>query len=106
MDLSVIPETHRDRARAALDPRATSIKPVIGGASGALTYKVATPTGNQLLRMEANISVLRNARQYECMGIAADAGIAPPIHFLDAERGVVVLPFIDHRPIEEFGTPS
>jgi hypothetical protein len=110
LDLSVVPETHRDLAsealRAAFGAHATDIRPVRGGASGALTYKVATSTGDHMLRMEANQSMMRNPTQYECMRIAMEVGIAPPAHYLDADAGVVVMPFIGRREIAEFGAPD
>jgi aminoglycoside phosphotransferase (APT) family kinase protein len=110
MNLSVVPASHHDLARTALRDAfaddVTDISVVTGGASGALTYKVTTPDGDHLLRLEANHGDMRNATQYECMRIAADAGIAPPVRYLDAAAGVVVMPFIEQRPIEEFGNPD
>lgn len=111
-DLSVIPESHRSRAadalRTALGDGVTAVHPVAGGASGALTYRVSSTTGDHLLRLEANRSPLRNPHQYDCMQIAAEAGVAPPIRYVDADAGVLVMAFVEQRPISELpgGPPA
>jgi Ser/Thr protein kinase RdoA (MazF antagonist) len=106
LDLTVVPEEHRDTAAAALDAafgpgRASGIQVAPGGASGALTYRVEGDAGPHLLRIETLQGPFANPHQYECMQVAVDAGVAPPIRFVDAAAGVVVLPFIDQRPITE-----
>ena len=106
LDLTVVPEGHRDTAAAALDGafgvgRASSIQVVPGGASGAPTYRVETDAGLHLLRIETMRGPLVNPHHYDCMQIAAEAGVAPPIRFVDATAGAVVLPFVGQRPITD-----
>lgn len=106
LDLGVVPEAHRQAVVSALDGAfgpggASAIAVVGGGASGALTYRVEAPPGAHLVRVETIRGPLRNPHQYACMQIAADAGVAPPIRFVDDAAGVVVLPFIEQRPLTD-----
>jgi aminoglycoside phosphotransferase (APT) family kinase protein len=105
--LTVVPIDHRPRIASALAKAfsagdVSAIHAVVGGASGALTYRVETRAGDHLLRAETISGPLRNPHQYGCMQTAADAGIAPPITYLDADDGVVVMPFLQQRPIADF----
>jgi hypothetical protein len=105
--LDIVPAERRDVARAALravfGPLEATIEPVTGGASGALIYRVAAKGRRWLLRLEGmRRSPLRNPHQYACMQIAADAGIAPPLRFVDAEAGVAIMDFLTVRPLDEF----
>jgi aminoglycoside phosphotransferase (APT) family kinase protein len=107
VELDVVPETHRQLAASTLTDTfgpggATSIDVVTGGASGALTYRVGSRHGDHLLRIETIRGPLRNPHQYDCMQRAADAGVAPPLRHVDADAGVVVMPFIEQRPVLEF----
>lgn len=106
VDLGVVPEAQRDKVSAALDGafgpgQVSGVSVVGGGASGALTYRVDAAAGSYLLRVETLQGPLRNPFQYDCMQVAAEAGVAPPIRFVDADAGVVVLPFIEQRPLGE-----
>ncbi len=112
-EASIVPEEHREHVasalRSAFGPQGvSSMAAVTGGASGALTYRVETGDGPHLLRIEGIRGPLRNPHQYECMQIAADAGIAPPIRHLDADAGVLVMPFISQQPLASFagGPPA
>lgn len=111
--LTNVPEADRDRAREAVATTfglqaVETIVPVPGGASGARTFRVDAPSGPHLLRIEGPRTALRNPHQYECLRVAADAGVAPPVRFLDAERGIVILPFLEQRPLADFagGPPA
>lgn len=110
LDLSPVPETFHDAVRVALRELggATSIVPIIGGASGALTYRVHAATEPLFLRIEANRTPMRNPHQYACLQAAAAAGIAPPVRYLDAEGGVLVMPLVDVVATTEFpgGPPA
>ena len=79
-----------------------SIEPVAGGATTALVLKVGVGDRNYLLRVEGEPSPLRNPHQYESMRIAAEAGIAPKIHHLDETARVVVMDFIEPRPLRDY----
>ncbi len=109
----IVPEARRDAAAAALvgafgadDP--DRLEPVGGGASGALIYRARVAGRWYLLRMETRADAMRNPHQYVCMTRAAEAGIAPPVRFLDGEGGVVVMDFLTSRPLDEFpgGPPA
>ena len=110
--LDDVPEGHREKVASALSAafgsgEVTSVVATPGGASGALTFRVVTRGGDFLLRVETLGGSMRNPHQYECMRIAAEAGIAPPIRHLDETAGVLVLPFLDVRPLAEFpGGPA
>lgn len=112
LDLTVVPEQHRDNARtairAAFGDDASGIEVVTGGASGALAFRVQSTAGPHLLRVETIKGPMRNPHQYECMQIAADADIAPPIRYVDADAGVVVIPFLTQRSLADFagGAPA
>ncbi len=41
-------------------------------------------------------------RQYVCMASAAEAGIAPPLRYANAETGVAVMDFIEARPFADY----
>jgi aminoglycoside phosphotransferase (APT) family kinase protein len=105
--LDEVPEAHREKVAGALvaafgPGAATAVRAAPGGASGALTFRVVTDGGDFLLRLETLSGPMRNPHQYACMRIAADAGIAPPIRYLDEGAGVLVLPFLDVQPLETF----
>jgi aminoglycoside phosphotransferase (APT) family kinase protein len=97
----------RDHAHAALAGafgRATidGIAPVAGGASTASTFRIDTGNRHYLLRVEGEPSPLRNPHQYVSMRIAAEAGIAPRIRYLDEAARVVVIDFIAQQPLHTF----
>jgi hypothetical protein len=108
-----IPADRQELARSAIaavigSAGVTSLRPVTGGASGALTYQVEADARPYLLRMEAGLNALQNPSHYVCMKAAADAGIAPPLRFVDPARGVAVMDFVTQRPLPEYpgGPPA
>ena len=110
--LEAIPEHLHDTARTAVSSAfgstsVTSLQPVAGGASGALTYRVEVDGRPYLLRMETRRSPLRNPHQYACMRIAAEAGIAPPLRYADDAGGVAIIDFVVQRPLQDYpGGPA
>ena len=111
MSLDEVPAAERELAREAIravfDRHPFTLERVLGGASGALAFRVTSRERSQLLRIERRGITLRNPHQYRCMAIAAEAGIAPPIRFLDDSSGVVVMDFIESRPLSQFpGGPA
>jgi aminoglycoside phosphotransferase (APT) family kinase protein len=42
------------------------------------------------------------SRSFACMRIAADAGVAPTIHFADATTGAAIIEFVPQRPILDY----
>lgn len=104
---TALPAARRHAARSAITTVVDShtvaaIRPVTGGVSGALVFLVEARASRFLLRMEGPASPLRNPHQYVSMRIAADAGIAPRIHHLDAQERVVMMDFIEDRPLESY----
>jgi aminoglycoside phosphotransferase (APT) family kinase protein len=97
----------RDQAHAALTGafgRAPidGVVPVAGGASTASTFRIDTGNRHYLLRVEGEPSPLRNPHQYVSMRIAAEAGIAPQIRYLDEGARIVVIDFIAQQPLHSY----
>jgi Phosphotransferase enzyme family len=81
----------------------TALTPITGGASGALTYRIEVARRPYLLRLETARDVFRNPhRGYACMQVAAEAGIAPPLHHADPQAGVAIMAFVPQRPLLEY----
>jgi aminoglycoside phosphotransferase (APT) family kinase protein len=102
--LDRIPEHLRDAVKAALSASfgSSSVEahqPMTGGASGALALRITVKGRDYVLRVEARRSPLRNPHQYTCMRIAAEAGIAPPLHYVDGELGISVIDYIVQQPL-------
>lgn len=111
--LAAVPAERRDAARSAIaavlgSAPVAGLRPVTGGVSGALVLLIATAVHRFVLRMEGPPGPLRNPHQYAAMRIAADAGIAPHIHYLDERDRVVMMDFVEDRPLETFpgGNPG
>jgi hypothetical protein len=79
-----------------------AITPIAGGASTASTFRVEAGGRRYLLRMEGTPSPLRNPHQYIAMRIAAEAGIAPDIRYIDEAARVAVIDFIDRQPLKGY----
>jgi hypothetical protein len=104
---AALPTAQRDTANAAItavmgSAAVVHVRPVTGGVSGAEVLLIETGDRRFVLRMEGQPSPLRNPHQYEAMRIAAEAGIAPRIHYLNAEDRVVMMDFIEDRPLETY----
>jgi hypothetical protein len=107
MAIETIPETHRDVASSALaeafgSGKEALVQPVLGGASGALTYRIEVNKKSYLMRLETRRGPLRNPHQYTCMKIAADAEVAPALRYADDTAGVAILDFIEQRPLQDY----
>lgn len=104
--LDLVPAAQRDAARAALmaafgDAPVADLRPVTGGASGALAYRVEIAGGPRLLRLETpRLDRFRNPVQDAAFRQAADAGIAPPLHHVGG--GAVVMDFLPNQPLTDF----
>ena len=95
----------RDRALGAgrrlwLRFRSARSRRLTGGATTASTFRVEAGGRRYLLRMEGEPSPLRNPHQYVSMRIAAEAGIAPEIHYIDEAARVAVIDFIEQATAE------
>jgi len=101
------PVADREKARAAMVATfgAASIGDIAaltGGATAASVYRVAVGCRRYLLRIEGDPSPLRNPHQYQSMRMAAEAGIAPAIHYVDDVERVAVIDFIEQVPLAAY----
>ncbi len=104
---AALPTAQRDAACSAISAvlgsaAMVNVRPVAGGVSGAVVLLIETGDRRFVLRMEGPASPLRNPHQYVSMRIAAEAGIAPRIHYLNADDRVVMMDFIEDRPFETY----
>lgn len=102
--LDTLSEGRRQIANAALSAvfGAASIDAITllaGGATSASVFRVETGRRRYLLRVEGEPSPLRNPHQYGSMRIAAEAGIAPQIHYIDEAGRVAVIDFVEQQPL-------
>jgi hypothetical protein len=79
-----------------------AITPVTGGTTTASTFRLVTHGRHYLLRVEGEPSPLRNPHQYVSMRIATEAGIAPEIHYIDEAARIVVIDFVEQRPLKTY----
>jgi aminoglycoside phosphotransferase (APT) family kinase protein len=106
--LHIVPDSRREAAREAIADvlgrqPLEAITPVLGGASGALIYRLETAARPYLLRLEAlqQVGMRDPQRTLACMWAAASAGLAPALMYADGPRGVSVMDFIATRPLTE-----
>src|SRR5260370_3898546 len=97
----------RETARAALMAALGSapigaITPMTGGVTSASVCRVEVGGRRLVLRIEGEPSPLRNPHQYLSMRIAAEAGIAPKIHYMDEVARVAVIDFIEAQPLKAY----
>jgi len=107
MSLEILPADQRERVRSALHAAlganvAVAFEPLAGGASGASLYAFEANGRRYALRLEGARSPLRNPHQYVCMQIAADAGVAPRLHYVDAGSGVAIMDFVHREPLPKY----
>jgi len=105
--LHELPEDRRDIVRSAFTTAFGStptrpLRPLAGGASGALIYRFDAAGQAYLLRLETRRDALRNPHQHACMQAAADAGVAPPLHHVDEAAGITIMDFVESRPLSEY----
>ena len=102
-----LPAARRETVRSALAAAFGSapigaITPIAGGASTASTFRLEAGGRRYLLRVEGEPSPLRNPHQYISMRIAAEAGIAPDIHYIDEAARIAVIDFIEPQPLKTY----
>src|SRR4051812_31125612 len=103
----IFSDVQRETARAALTAAfgATAlgaITRISGGASTASTFRVEAGGRRYLLRIEGVPSPLRNPHQYASMRIAAEAGIAPEIRYIDETARVAIIDYIEQQPLKAY----
>jgi Ser/Thr protein kinase RdoA (MazF antagonist) len=110
--VEALPPERREAAafalRTAFESNApTTLEPLAGGASGASIYRFEESGRPYVLRLEGPHTRVRNPHQYTCMQIAAEAGVAPRLHYLDAESGAAIMDFVPAEPLTKYpGGPA
>jgi aminoglycoside phosphotransferase (APT) family kinase protein len=106
-------ESQRDAAHEALgrvlgSVPVDAVSPLSGGATAAAIFRVDAGGRRYLLRIEGPASPLRNTHQYVSLRIAAEAGIAPRLHYFDEAARVAVIDFVAQQPLSAFpgGPPA
>jgi aminoglycoside phosphotransferase (APT) family kinase protein len=95
-----LPADRREIARAALSSAfgsasLTALRPVAGGATAALIYRIEVGGRPYLLRLEPPLDDKADReRAYLCMQAAAEAGVAPALHYSDPSAGVAIMDFV------------
>ena len=98
---SVIPEAKLKAVEAALQQafHTTTVDDIVyltGGLSSALVYKIVVGGRPYVLRLIMQVDAMSDpVRQYACMNIAADAGIAPPVRYADAEQALAITDYVE-----------
>ncbi|WP_342711795.1 phosphotransferase [Bradyrhizobium sp. B124] len=112
-NLDTLQSEQRDAAHAALREvigRAAidAVTPISGGATSARLFRIDAGGKNYLLRIEGGLSPLRNPYQYVSLRIAAEAGIAPRLYYVDEASRVAVMDFIQRQPLGSYpgGPPA
>jgi thiamine kinase-like enzyme len=78
-----------------------SVEQTANGASGAGIFKITVNQFEYLLRIEGPPDGLRDpARQYICMRIAAEAGVAPRVLYTNADHGVAIIDYIQSKSVQ------
>ncbi len=96
-----------DRVRAALmeafgSAPVGAVTAVAGGATSASLFRAEVGGRPYLVRFEGEPSPLRNPHQYQSLHIAAEAGIAPKLYYVDETRGIAVMDFIEGQPLRDY----
>jgi len=104
---ATLPAEQRQTAHQAINSvlgvaTVATVRPMTGGVSGAFVFLVEAGGRRFVLRIEGPASPLRNPHQYLSMRIAAEEGIAPRLHYLDVDDRVVMMDFIEDRPLEAY----
>lgn len=111
--LTDIPIAHRETVTAALAAcfgmtPIDAVVPMTVGASAGVILRLEVRGRVYLQRVEGPRSPLRYPDQYLALRLAAEHGLAPKVHHVDATAGVVVTDFIEARPLDGFpgGAPT
>ena len=86
-----------------------SVARITKGASGAGVFKLTVDGRDYLLRIEGPSDGFRDPdRQYTCLRIAAEAGVAPRLIYADPKEGIAVTDFIsaDLTPTTGWNKPE
>lgn len=88
----------------------TNIELLAGGLSASAVYKITINGQPYVLKLDAPTKPPadnNNTNPFECMKIAANAGIAPPLYYIDTEETLSITGFIEQRPLRiAFASPD
>jgi len=95
-------------ARALLEAFGTSqiddVQKMTRGLSSDLVFRIVVRGSPYLLRIMTRMDEINDPlRVFTCMKVAADAGLAPRVHYTNAEDGIAIIDWIDavHFPLDE-----
>ena len=77
------------------------IRPLTGGLSTALAFKIVVSSNPYLLKILRTELISDPAHEFACMQIAADAGIAPRIWYANKEDRILVTDFVEAKPFPD-----
>lgn len=107
----LIPETKQAAVAQGLRASFGSValdglEPVRGGLSSALVYRMTIKGRCYLLRMVMKVDAINDpARHFACMTAAANAGLAPAVHYTSAADGLSITDFVAGRPLAALERP-
>lgn len=82
------------------------IRPLTGGMSSALVFRIVVKGNPYLLRLIMRTDAFSDpTREFECMRIASDAGIAPRIRYADITERILITDFVDAKPYSDDVAP-
>jgi thiamine kinase-like enzyme len=76
----------------------TDISLLAGGLSASAVYKIVVNNQPYVLKLNSSIQTINDA-SFTCMEIAANAGIAPKVHYLNIAEGISITGFINAVPM-------
>jgi aminoglycoside phosphotransferase (APT) family kinase protein len=94
---SIARALHATFARSTPD----SIARLGGGCSGAAVYNLAIDGRRYMLRHERASTEENRAREFSCMRVAAERGIAPRVHYASVQDGVCITDFVQGLTLGE-----
>jgi thiamine kinase-like enzyme len=98
-----LPAVEKALAQTFKTATLSDIKPLAGGLSTSAVYKIIVDEQSYVLKVDNTGGPVNNS----CMEIAAKAGIAPALYYLDAQEGVSITRFIDNKPLRvTFSSPE
>jgi len=77
------------------------IRPLTGGLSSALTFKIVVRKNPYLLKILRKEVISDPTNEFACQHIAAEAGIAPRIWYANVEDRLLISDFMDAKPFPD-----
>src|SRR5262249_29614317 len=101
--VAMIPEPHREAVANALRAafgvaEADAIQPLTDGMSPSLIYRLEVLMRLYVLRIHLSTRAADRARYFAYLQPAAEAGIAPQVHYANTADKVVITDFVERKP--------